>query len=148
MFEKEVKELAEKRGRVCLLDTTVEALRKEWVERHEDILNRLVAAKKELAEADRELRMDVVAHYEKTGEKKPHPKLGVRVSKPVKIIDELAALRYAKQHLPAFVVLDTTGFKQYAKGCAEIESIMATLEGIVDFEEKVTATIAKNLLEE
>ena len=147
MFEDRVEDLAKKRERVATLDAEVEVLRQQWEKEHEGLLNNLVRRKKELAEADHSLRLDVIAHYEETGEKKPHPKLGIRVSKPVKIIDETSALRYAKQHLPALVVLDTTGFKQYAKGCAEIESIMDTLAGIVVFEEKITATIAKNLEE-
>jgi hypothetical protein len=145
MFEDRVKELAEKRERAAGLDAAAEALRQQWEKEHEELLDEVTKAKTELAEADYNLRLAVIAHYVETGEKKPHPKLGIRVSRPVKIIDEAAALRYAKEHLPALVVLDTTGFKQYAKGCADIEPIMEGLVGIVDFEEKVTATIAKDL---
>ena len=145
MFENEIKDLAEKRKRVAELDAQLEKLRQQWEKEHEEPLAQIVVARRELAKADEALRLDIIANYEATGQKKPHPKLGIRVSKVVKIICELDALKYAKQYLPALVVLDTRGFMQYVKGVADIESIMDGLAGIVAFEEKVTATIAKDL---
>ena len=145
MFENEIKDLAEKRKLVAELDAQMEKLRQQWEKEHEGLLTRLVAAKRELAEVDHGLRLDVIANYEATGQKKPHPKLGIRVSKVVKIVDELAALRYAKQYLPALVVLDTKGLEQYAKGVADIESIMDELKAFVALTDRITATIAKDL---
>ena len=146
MFENEIRDLAEKRGLVLELDAKVEALRQQWFKEHEGLLDRLVTAKADLSKADRKLRLDVIANYEATGQKKPHPKLGIRVSKVVKIVDESAAFEYARQYIPALIVLDTKGFEQYAKGVAGIEGIIGGQLGlIVAFEDKVTATIAKDL---
>ena len=146
MFEDRIKDLAEKRKLAAELSAQVEALRQQWKKEHKGLLTQVVAAKRKLAEADHGLRLDVIANYEATGQKKPHPKLGIRVSKVVKIVDEQAALEYAKRYIPTLIVLDTTGFKQYVKGVAGIKGFIASELGeIVAFTEKVTATIAKDL---
>ena len=146
MFENEIRDLAEKRRLVAELDAEVETRRLQWEKENRVPLAKLVSAKRALAEADHGLRLDVIASYEATGQKKPHPKLGIRVSKVVKIVDEQAALEYAKRYIPTLIVLDTTGFKQYVKGVAGIKGFIASELGeIVAFTEKVTATIAKDL---
>ena len=79
-------------------------------------------------------------YYKETGDKKPHPKLGVRVSE-VPVYLESEAIEFAMGYdLADLLKLDKISFKSYAKGVSKSAPL-----SFVEWEEKVTATIAREL---
>lgn len=110
-----------------------------WRLANEGKIARLEQAKKGDREIEEELRQAIVAHYQSTGNKKPHPKLGVRVSE-VPVYDPVAAISFSLATVPELLMLDKKAFESYAKGVRDSVPLF-----FVGWEEKVTATIAKDL---
>lgn len=123
------------------VDDSYEDSYDEWRAANEDVIARAEQAKKNMQEIEYGLRNAIVMHYDKTGDKKPHPKLGVRVSE-VPVYDEDVAYNFALHSVPKLLKLDGVAFKSYAKGVR-----MSVPLSFVEWEEKVMATIAKNLEE-
>ena len=92
-----------------------------------------------------ELRSEVNAltleAYEKTGEKKPAPGVGIKVGKKL-VYREIDAFDYCQESLPAALKLDTGKFEKYAKAVYEVQPL-----DFVTIEEVPQATIAKDLSE-
>ena len=140
MFDEQVSELRAARQLVRQLQTEVDESYEGWrLAHHRDLIARHEQAKADMKELDVELRAAVVFHHGETGEKKPHPKLGVRVSE-VPAYDEEVAIRFALNTVPDLLKLDTVAFKSYAKGVRASVPL-----SFVEWEERVTATIARDL---
>lgn len=58
--------------------------------------------------------MEAIAEYNRTGEKKPHPAVEVKIMTEV-LYDDEEALKYARIHIPNAVKLDTKKFEAAAK---------------------------------
>ena len=64
-----------------------------------------VAARQAVIEAERESRAAILTAYEATGDKKPAPGAGVRVTKgKLAVTDDSLALAWAEEHMPAAVI--------------------------------------------
>lgn len=141
--------LNKKRASVASLNAQALELRTQFDRDHDDLFNRLANAKRKLAEFDHTLRQMIVQNYLDTGVKKPYPGLGVRVTMGVNYI-AAQARKFAFEHMPDLLVLDTKGFKTYAKAVRDIGSdgeVGGKLGEIVTFVETPAATISKNLEE-
>ena len=139
MFEEQVSKLRAARQLAQQFQGEVDESYDEWRLLNGDKIARAEQAKSDLLDLDKALRADIVQHYEDTGDKKPHAKLGVRVSeKPV--YDKEAAVRFAFNTAPTFLSLDKKAFESYAKGVRKSAPLK-----FVTWEEKITATIARNL---
>lgn len=105
---------------------------------------RLALAKTEAGKLDAQLRLDALEDWERDDEnKRPHPAIGIRVNKVVKI-DQDEALVYAIER-QKWLKLDLRGFKKDAKlelGKSEPDGALMEFAEIV---EQPTATIAKDL---
>lgn len=86
---------------------------------------------------DSEARRAALDAYRETGNKKPHPALGVRVSKAIRYDPEIAR-KYCLDKLPGLMVLDAKRFEKVA--------MEYPLE-FVEIGEAVQATIAQDLSE-
>lgn len=140
-FGEQVSKLHAARQLASQCQVAVDESHDEWRAANEDVIARAEQAKKDLKEIDDGLRTAICLRYLATGDKKPHPKLGVRVSeKPV--YDPVAAVSFALVTVPELLALDKRAFESYAKGVKNSVPL-----NFVQWEEKVTATIAKNLEE-
>jgi hypothetical protein len=101
--------------------------------------------REDIKDLETELREKITAVYQATGEKKPAPGLGVRVSvKRAVHYETLAAETWAKANSPAMLVLDTKAFEAWALENADrLPSGLVT----IDEQEKITPTIAGDLSE-
>ena len=139
MFDEQVSEIHITRHLVRQCQVDVDESYEEWRAQNEVKIARHDQAKIILKELEDGLRTAIVEHYAETGDKKPHPKLGLRVSEaPVYI--EGQAFNFALQSVPELLKLDKRAFVSYAKGVRESVPLP-----FVDWVEKVTATIAKDL---
>ena len=104
----------------------------------------LALAQAQAGEFDAQLRLDALEDWERDDEnKRPHPAIGIRVNKVVKI-DQDKALVYAIERRK-WLKLDLRGFKKDAKlelGKSEPDGALVEFAEIV---EQPTATIAKDL---
>ena len=95
--------------------------------------------KAELQEKEAELRVAILLSYTEDGNKKPHPALGIRITKKLDY-DPAYAEEWAHAHSPNLLMLDKKRFEKVLKA-----------GGMPDFpateHEKPTATIAKDLSE-
>jgi hypothetical protein len=97
------------------------------------------ADKKMQAECEATLREQIVAAFEKTGDKKPGPGCGVRVAETQHYLyDEKTAFEWAKLH-DLGLMLD----RDFFEGICESPSRPGFVT--VETEKKITATIAKDL---
>ena len=96
-------------------------------------------ANKQVCKVDNSLRKNVIATYEETGEKKPHPACGVRLTTKMRYVDA-DAITWCRENLPAALSLNRRLFEKHAKGVAET----APIPGVA-FIKEPKATIAKDL---
>ena len=90
----------------------------------------------DMKKAETEAREMILAAYAETGNKKPVPGAGIRVTRSV-AYDLDAALGWCKENAPAFLTLDRKAFEK---------AVLAGLPGApADVDESPTATIAKDL---
>ena len=145
MFEEEILDLAERRGRVEELGAQVAHLRRGWEKEHEELLTDYADAAATAQAVESNLRELVVLHFERTGDKKPHPKLGIR--ERVKVIYCLnAATVYAKTNAQDLLTLDKRKLEKYAKALAGDSLVLGGALGeLITFTKEPTATIAKSL---
>ena len=141
MFEPNVDELKEARQLAARLQKDVDVSHDEWRAANEDKIARADQAKARAKVVEDNLRGLIVMSYAYTANKKPHPKLGVRVSE-VPTYDPVAAISFALTTAPKLLMLDKKAFESYAKGVRDSVPLF-----FVCWEEKVTAIIAKNLEE-
>lgn len=116
---------------------TLKASREAWEAANAELIQSHDAAKVALDGAEAELRAWGRAAFRETGNKKPAPGVGVRVSKKL-IYPERRALDWALQHAPVLVMrsLDKKAF----------EALMKTQpQDFVTEEETVTITLATDL---
>lgn len=141
-FDEQVSELHITRQLVRQCQVAVDESYEEWRAQNEFNIARAEQAKLDLKEREGHLRLDILEYYgESGGDKKPHPKLGIRVSE-VPVYIEGQAFNFALQSVPELLKLDKRAFVSYAKGVRESVPLP-----FVDWVEKVTATIAKDLEE-
>jgi hypothetical protein len=139
-FGEQVSKLHAARQLVRQCQIAVDESYEEWRAANGEWIARAEQAKLDLKEREGYLRLDIVEHYEETGDKKPHPKLGVRVLE-VPVYKEGAAINFAVTNVvPTLLKLDKVAFKSYAKGVRASAPLP-----FVEWEEKVTATIAGDL---
>lgn len=139
-FDEQVSKLHAARRLVHQYQVIVDESYEEWRAANENEIDRAECAKLDLKEREGYLRLDILEYYEETGDKKPHSKLGVRVS-DVPVFEEDEAIKFAMGYdLADLLKLDKTAFKSYAKGVRASAPL-----SFVEWEEKVTATIAKDL---
>jgi len=141
MFGEQVSKLRIARQLVNQCQRDVDVAYEEWQRECEQMIARAERAKMDAKEIENSLRVMVVMSYKETGDKKPHPKLGVRVSE-VPIYEEEKAIDFAFKSVPVLLKLDTRAFESYAKGVQGSAPL-----SFVEWEEKVTSTIAKDLEE-
>lgn len=137
MFEEQVSNLYAARQLVRQFQTDVDESYEEWRAKNEIKIARAEQAKMDLKEIEDGLRAAIVTHYSETGDKKPHPKLGIRISQ-VAVYDIADAELYVREYAPALLTLDTKAFGRYAKAWPD-------KVGFVSWQEKVTPTIARDL---
>lgn len=143
-----VRELASQRRAVSSAKREVGKIEMEMNEQFGARLNvarvRLALAKTEAGELDAQLRLDALEDWERDDEnKRPHPAIGIRVNKVVKI-DQDKAFGYALERRK-WIRLDLRGFKKDAKlelGKSEPDEALMEFAEIV---EQPTATIDKDL---
>lgn len=145
MFEEEVLELSELRRELADIKDTVDSLRQEWEKTHADLLNNYAFIRGTTAAAEANLRDALIAHFEKTGEKKPHPKLGIR-ERVRAVYDENEVTKYAKSNAQDLLVLDKKKLERYVRALANDNLILGGMLGeLITFAKEPTATIAKDL---
>ena len=145
MFEEEVLELAGLRERQAELKDRVDNLRREWEEANADILSEYFLAKEIATVTEATLRAVIVSHFERTGDKKPHPRLGVRETIKV-LYDKDEVTDYARLNAQDLLVLDKKKLERYVKALAGDNLILGgTLGELIEFVKEPIATIAKNL---
>lgn len=143
-----VRELASQRRAVSSAMREVGKIKMEMNEQFGARLNvaraRVTLAQAQAGELDAQLRLDALEDWERDDEnKRPHPAIGIRVNKVVKI-DQDRALGYALERRK-WIKLDLRGFKRDAKlelGKSEPDEALMEFAEIV---EQPTATIAKDL---
>lgn len=116
---------------------TLRASREAWEAANAELIQSHDAAKVALDDAEAKLRTWGRAAFDETGNKKPAPGVGVRVSKKL-VYPESKALDWALQHAPVLVMrsLDKKAF----------EALMKTQpQDFVTEEETVTITLATDL---
>ncbi len=140
-FDEQVSKLHAARHLVRQCQAAVDESYEEWRAANENWIARAEQAKLDLKEREGYLRLDILEYYEESGGgKKPHPKLGVRVSE-VPVYLESEAIEFAMGYdLADLLKLDKISFKSYAKGVSKSAPL-----SFVEWEEKVTATIAREL---
>ena len=139
-FDEQVSKLRDAKQLVRQCQAAVDESYEEWRAANENWIARAEQAKLDLKEREGYLRLDIMEYYEETGDKKPHPKLGVRVSE-VPVYLESEAIEFAMGYdLADLLKLDKISFKSYAKGVSKSAPL-----SFVEWEEKVTATIARDL---
>ena len=140
-FESRVSQLRAARQLAASFQEKVDVSHDVWRAANKEKILRADVAKQDLKEIESSLRADIVGHYKETGNKKPHLKLGVRVSEvPIYAVED--AVGFAFKTIPTLLKLDTLAFKSYARGVRASAPL-----SFVEWEEKVTATIAKDLEE-
>lgn len=141
-FDEQVSKLHAARKLVRQWQVAVDESYEEWREQNEVRIAKAEQAKLNLKEREDYLRLDILEYYERTGDKKPHPKLGIRVLE-VPVYEEGAAINFAVTNVVSTLLkLDKVAFKSYAKGVRASAPLP-----FVEWEEKVTTTIAKDLEE-
>lgn len=139
MFNEEISKLRAAKQLTQQFQKEVDESYEEWRAQNESILARHEQAKLDMKEIEVELRLAVLDHYQDTGEKKPHPKLGVRVlARPVYNSED--AFEFAFNNVRNLLRLDLKMFESYARGVRKSAPLK-----FVEWEEKVIATIAKDL---
>ena len=140
-FDEQVNELNAARQLVRQCQVAVDESYEKWRAQNEFTIARHEQAKLNLKEREGYLRRDILEYYEESGgDKKPHPKLGVRVSE-IPVYFEAEAIGFAMGYdLADLLKLDKVAFKSYAKGVRASAPL-----SFVEWEEKITATIAKDL---
>lgn len=138
--EKLVKELAQARIAEVEVSQELTVQRSIFEERHADLIAATVDAKQRVEELERQLRELTRDYYITTGERSPHPALGIREMHGMDY-DEDAAIAWAIEHrLPACLTLNRKLFER-----AVSSGLVDDLEVHVDNNRKVTPTIATNL---
>jgi hypothetical protein len=142
MFDEQVSKLQAARQLAWKFKQEVDESYEEWRAANGSIIACMEQAKMDLAEIEDQLRADIVLNYQESGDKKPHPKLGIRVSE-VPQYNEGVAFSYALNTAPEeLLMLDKRAFESYAKGQRNWDALQ-----FVTWGEKVIATIAKDLSE-
>ncbi len=141
MFDEQVSKLHAARQLFRRFQTDVDKSYDEWRLENGDKIARVEQASSDMREIEDGLRTAIGLRYLATGDKKPHPKLGVRVSE-VPVYEEEKAIDFAFKSVPILLLLDIKTFESYAKGVRASAPL-----SFVEWEEKVTATIAKDLEE-
>lgn len=106
---------------------------------YQEALQSIAEARKFIADLETTLRNTAIQLFQESGDKKPHPALGVRVRRRARY-DPLAAKQYCFQHLPVFLELNDAAFIKHALAVAET----VPLPG-VEIVEEPEATIAGDL---
>jgi hypothetical protein len=100
----------------------------------------VVSISEQVEEAETELRLAAVQSFLDTQDKRPHPALGIRVTKVVQVVDKNILADYCKEHLPQAYILDMKFVEKHAKAVADT----APLPG-VEIVETPSATVASDL---
>jgi hypothetical protein len=81
---------------------------------------------------DEEVRLQAVAAYEKTGSKRVHPAVTVKVNRVVEIhATGTTLLNYVKKHLPGALKVNVTLLKRWVRsmdGVGDVPASIATIE--------------------
>lgn len=124
----------EKRAQEALMQT-------ELGQKLDSISGQIDELKARAGELDSQIRDHVVVIYESTGQRHPHPAVGVRVYTKLRY-DTDEALHWSQHHLPKALKLDKRFFEKHARGVAETQPIP-----FVEIEENPRATISTDLSE-
>lgn len=145
MFEEEVLALAKLRNRQAQLKDEVDKLRQEWEKANANILSEYALTKEIATATEATLRATIVSHFERTGNKKPHPRLGIRETVKV-LYDKDEVTDYARLNAHDLLVLDKKKLERYVKALAGDSLILGgTLGELIEFVKEPIATIAKKL---
>ena len=140
-FKRAVERLKKYRQSTESLKRQVKEVEARWRALHQELYDRKAEAQRRLIWWDGVVRKAIEFRYRRYGERHPFGALGVRVSF-VPVYDPEDAFKYALEHHPEFLALDTKRFDKFLK---------ALLDGggevpfDVILEERVTPTIPKSL---
>ena len=129
-FENQVHEVAVLRQWTAEAVNDVKALEAELREKYSGVYAKRDQWQARLTEEETRLRSMIADNYDATGDKRPHPALGVRETTKLTYDDKLA-LAWAKEHDMA-LALDKKAFEKIAKASppnfvTEVVDIVATI---------------------
>ena len=104
-------------------------------------LLQLAEAKSEVAEGEKIVRAEALQEYQKTGTKKPHPAVTVKQMLVLAYSSD-EALRWANEHLPSAIKLDTKLFEKHARAVLNTAPLP-----FVEVTHEYQTAIASNLAE-
>jgi hypothetical protein len=130
-----VRVVAAARQQTTQAEATLKTARSAWEQDHAALFTIVEAARAAQEVAEAALREAVLAVFTQEGNKHPHPATGVRVTSRL-IYDPHAITEWAREHLPAVLVLDVKTFERVAPHLM--------VPGVSTVEEP-TATIAQDL---
>lgn len=137
MVENLILEVKTAREVAAELDATLKARKAEFEQANAELIASVAAAKQAQSTAEAALQSWGEAKFHATGNKKPAPGVGIRVSRKM-VYEEEAAIVWAKVNAPLLILpmLDRKPF----------EAMMATRPApFVTTEDVITVTIAANL---
>jgi hypothetical protein len=108
-----VRAVAHARQQLASAQAAVAEARRAFEAEHASLLAALEAARSAQEQAETTLREAVLAAYNATGSKHPHPAVGVRVCTRL-VYDQAAVTTWALENLTPLLVLDTKMFEQVA----------------------------------
>jgi|GEM_PF-5228641 len=109
----------------------------DWESANEQLVLRRDGDKAYASALEDELRAATAEYYKATGEKKPHPAVGIRVGKRA-IYDPDEARRWAIEHADGLLTLDDKRYKKALR-----DGTLADMPGEV--QEYVTVTISRDI---
>lgn len=112
-------QLAEARQHAATLESLADHLEAEITShplysKWKDVQEELKVAQAQADVAKAIFGMEAIAEYNRSGERKPHPAVEVKIMTEV-LYDDEEALKYARLHIPNAVKLDTKKFEAAAK---------------------------------
>lgn len=126
-----VQVVAATRQQTARAETTLKAARSTWEQDHTALFTTVEEARAAQESAEVALRQAVLAIFAQDGNKHPHPATGVRVTSRL-VYDPQAVTAWARENLPAVLVLDVKTFERVAPhllvpGVSAVEEPIATI---------------------
>ncbi len=126
-----VRVVAATRCQTARAETTLKEARSAWEQDHIVLLTTVEEARAAQEAAEAALRQAVLAIFTQDGNKHPHPATGVRVTNRL-VYDPQAITTWARENLPAVLVLDVKTFERVAPhlmvpGVSTVEEPIATI---------------------
>jgi hypothetical protein len=126
-----VRVVAAARQQTAQAEATLKTARGLWEEDHAALFTTVEESRAEQEAAEAALREAVLAIFALKGNKHPHPATGVRVTSRL-VYDPQVITEWAREHLPAVLVLDAKTFERVAPhlmvpGVSTVEEPIATI---------------------